>query len=86
LTPASLANAIGPKMVAVGEHYIGQASALTAAAITAQFATAVGRAMAHGDMAIFDDAGGGYYLGFYHSGAGRIYGFNLRTGAFINYA
>jgi hypothetical protein len=86
LTPASLANAIGPKMVAAGEHYIGQVSALTAVAITTQFNTAVGRAMAHGDMAIFDDAGGGFYVGFFHPAAGRIYGFNLRTGGYVSYA
>jgi hypothetical protein len=86
VTPASLIGAIGPKMVAAGIHYIGQVTALTAAAITAQFATAVGRAAAHGDMMIFDDAGGGYFVGFYHSGAGRVYGFNLRTGAYFSYA
>jgi hypothetical protein len=85
LTPASLANAIGPKMVAAGEHYIGQVAALTAAAIAARFLTAVGRAMAHGDMMIFDDAAAGYYVGFYHSGAGKVYGFNLRTGAYVSY-
>jgi hypothetical protein len=86
LTPASLANAIGPTMVAAGILYIGQVSALTAAAISAQFATAIGRAVAHGDVMIFDDASSGYYVGFFHSGAGKVYGFNLRTGDYVSYA
>jgi hypothetical protein len=87
VTPASLANAIGATMVAAGIHYIGSVTLpLSAAAITAKFLATVGRAMAHGDMAVFDDSGGGYTLGFYHSGAGKVYGFNLRSGAYVSYA
>jgi hypothetical protein len=86
LTPASLANAIGPKMIAAGVHYIGQVGGMSAANIAATFAAAVGRAVAHGDMMIFDDEVGGYYVGFFHSGAGKVYGFNLRTGAYISIA
>jgi hypothetical protein len=86
LTPASLANAIGPKMVAAGIHYIDQVGGLTAAGIIAQFAVAVGRSAAHGDMMIFDDEGGGFYLGIFHSAAGKVYGFNLRTGDYVSFS
>jgi hypothetical protein len=86
LTPASLDTAIGPTMIAGGVHYIGMVSALTAAAIDTQFNAVVGRALEHGDMMIFDGPAAGFYVGFFHSAAGKVYGFNLRTGAYVNYA
>jgi len=88
LTPASLANAIGPKMIADGVHYIGyhDYSPGSAVQVCNLFATAVGRAVAHGDMMIWDGGAPdyGFYVGFFHVAAGKIYAFNMRTGTFLS--
>ncbi len=87
VTPASLIGAIGPQMIAAGVHYIGSVGALPLSAnqIATRFSTVVGRAIDYGDLVIFDDSSGGFYITVFHAGAGRFYGFNLRTGAYVSY-
>ena len=85
VTPASLIGAIGPKMIAAGVHYIGSVSStpLTATKIAAQFNTAVGRAIAHADLAIFYDSSGGFHIVIFHVQSATFLGFNLLTGAYV---
>jgi hypothetical protein len=85
ITPASLLGAIGPKMVAKGLIYIGYVENMNAVGIDLIYQQVCGRAMLNGDIAIWDGPypDYGFYLGVYHSAAGKVYAFNLRDGSHL---
>ena len=86
VTPASLANAIGPAHMAEGWCFAGQLDddpdVLNLLAI---FEDAFGRAAVNGDMMIVEDPAESLYVVFMSEAAGGWFGFNATTGAFVSY-
>lgn len=87
LTPASLQGAISTVMLAPQLHYIGYVDPLGVNPICDLYESIVGRPVAHGDIMIWDGPAPdyGFYIGLFHSAAGKVYAFNMRDGTFVHF-
>lgn len=84
VTPASLANAIGPKNLAQGHCSIGVVMSLTLANIATAFLTARGRAHGDGDLIVVRDAMDYLYILAYDASTGTWFGMNVAAGTFVS--
>jgi hypothetical protein len=86
VTPAGLANAIGPKNLAAGHCYVGVAMTMTRLNINAAFLTATGREQADGDLITIKDGLDYSYILMYDTSQATWYGMNVTLGTFVNFS
>jgi hypothetical protein len=86
VTPAGLANAIGPKNLATGHCYVGVAMTMTRLNINAAFLAATGREQADGDLITIKDGLDYSYILMYDSSQATWYGMNLTLGVSVQFA